>query len=163
MKYVIKGEKDSIYSQERYLAKVRFENSQFPYKDWTLDANQAMVFDSEESAKYIIKLLGINTPETMTVEKLENDEYLPFKRSDVMKIELKKADLYFKSNSGYFPARVICTDRKGITSKTGKLLKIVALVTHPTEGEILMEATENGEVWSKQQGMHQALFIKFKK
>ena len=56
-------------------------------------------------------------------------------------------------------------DRKGIfcSDSHGEPLPLVALITHPTEGEILMESTINGMVWEATEGMHQALYIKYKK
>ena len=85
------------------------------------------------------------------------------KIGDLSDVDSKKAQLFFKSAKAYYPARIICRDRMGIKNGAGKPAPMVVLVKHPTEGEILFEATINGEAYSAQQGCHQALYIKYGK
>ena len=166
MKYVIRGEKSLNYMSDKYLAKVKFENSAFPSKDWTFDLKRAILFNNKSDAERIVSLVKVNTPEALIIEKVDIDEYLPYKLGDKDTVINGKAELFFKTvRNNYYPTRIICFDRKGIfcSDSHGEPLPLVALVTHPTEGEILMEATINGMVWNDTEGMHQALFIKYKK
>jgi len=102
----------------------------------------------------------------LIIEKVDIDEYLPYKYGDKQAVIDGKAEVFFKSKrNNYYPARIICFDRKGVfcSESRRELLPLVAMVTHPTEGEILMEATLNGMVWNSAEGMHQALYLKYKK
>lgn len=166
MKYVIRGEKSSDYAQDKYLSEVKFENSAFPSKEWTFDLRRAILFNNQADAQRIVSLVKVNTPEELIIEKVDIDEYLPYKYGDKQAVIDGKAEVFFKSKrNNYYPARIICFDRKGVfcSESRRELLPLVAMVTHPTEGEILMEATLNGMVWNSAEGMHQALYLKYKK
>ena len=165
MKYVIRGERSLCYTSDKYLSKVRFENSPFPSKEWTFELKHAILFNSQTDAQRIVSLVKVNTPEALIIEKVDIDEYLPYKHGDKQIVIDGKAEMFFKeSGNNYYPARIICFDRKNVfSSKLHESLPLVALVTHPTEGEILMEATLNGMVWNSAEGVHQALYLKYKK
>lgn len=165
MKYVIRGEKSVCYTSDKYLSKVRFENSPFPSKEWTFELKHAIMFNNQTDAQRIVSLVKVNTPEALIIEKVDIDEYLPYKDGDKQIVIDGKAEMFFKSTgNNYYHTRIICFDRKGVfCSESHKPLPLVALVTHPIEGEILMEATLNGMVWNSEEGMHQALYLKYKK
>jgi hypothetical protein len=59
------------------------------------------------------------------------------------------------------PIRIICWDRKGIKNGAGEDCPIVALVQTTKDGEILMEATANGHVYTYDHGSHQGLFVTY--
>lgn len=163
MKYVIVNtENETLYNKE-YLASFAIKGSIFPSKGWTNNFDYAIQFDSMESAKSIINLLRVNTPDMMQIREIGDDGYTPFRIGDLSLVDSKKAQLFFKSAKAYYPARIICRDRMGIKNGAGKPAPIVVLVKHPTEGEILFEATINGEAYSAQLGSHQALYIKYGK
>ena len=163
MKYVIVNtEKETLYNKE-YLASFAIKGSIYPMKSWTNNFDYAIQFNSKEDAKSIINFLKVNTPYTMQIREIKDDGYIPFKIGDLSEVDSKKAQLFFKSAKAYYPARIICRDRMGIKNGAGKPAPMVVLVKHPTEGEILFEATINGEAYSAQQGCHQALYIKYGK
>ena len=163
MKYVIVNtERESVYNPAPYLASFNLKNSIYPSKSWSHILDEAIVFDSEKNAKNIINLLRVNTPDMMQIREIKDDGYIPFKIGDLTLVLNNKVQLFFKSSKKYYPARIICHDRKGIINSAGKPAPIVALVEHPTDGEILFEATINGEAYSAEQGCHQALYIKYR-
>ena len=157
MKYVIK----TPYNKE-YLASFAIKGSIYPMKSWTNNFDYAIQFNSKEDAKSIINFLKVNTPYTMQIKEIDNDGYAPFSVADLSETINGKALLFFKSAKAYYPARIICRDRIGIKNGAGKPVPLVVLVEHPTEGEILFEATINREAYSAQQGCHQALYIKYR-
>lgn len=166
MKYVIRGEKSLDYTSDKYLSKVRFENSAFPCKEWTFDLKRAILFNNKTDAERIVSLVKVNTPEALIIEKVDIDEYLPYKYGDKQAVIDGTAEVFFKSSrNNYYSARIICFDRKGVfcSESHGESLPLVVLVTNSTEGEILMEATLNGMAWNQTEGMHQALYLKYKK
>ena len=149
MKYVIVNtERESVYNPAPYLASFNLKNSIYPSKSWSHILDEAIVFDSET--------------DMMQIREIKDDGYIPFKIGDLTLVLNNKVQLFFKSSKKYYPARIICHDRKGIINSAGKPAPIVALVEHPTDGEILFEATINGEAYSAEQGCHQALYIKYR-
>ena len=162
MKYVIVNtERESVYNPAPYLASFNLKNSIYPSKSWSHILDEAIVFDSEKNAKNIINLLRVNTPDMMQIREVD-ESYAPYDKRDKVGVDNGKKELFFKSAKTYYPARIICSNRKGIKNGAGKPVPLVVLVEHPTEGEILFEATENGEAYSAQQGCHQALYIKYR-
>ena len=159
MKYIIVKTTDV----KMYLEEFTLKNSIFPFKRWTADFASAIKFDDAKQARFIRDMVTVNTPDPINVTEVDDDRYIiPFKIGDITSIYENKTQLLFKSAKDYYPARIICSDRKGIKNGAGKPAPIVVLIAHPTQGEILMEATANGEAYSPQLGSHQALYIKYK-
>jgi len=77
------------------------------------------------------------------------------------KIEKGDYKVTFRSKTRELPARIICWDRKGIVNDAGEDEPIVALFTIDDGSEILVEATANGHVWTRQDGSHQALYVTY--
>lgn len=63
MKYVVvKLETDDIYS-DKYLSKLVLDNcSGYPWKNWTSNLDNALIFYSEDTAKAAVTLLRSNSP-----------------------------------------------------------------------------------------------------
>jgi hypothetical protein len=74
------------------------------------------------------------------------------------KIISGEAKVTFKNDMS---ARIICWDRKGVKNSAGENVPIVALVNTHYNGEILMESTIDGHVYSRENGSHQGLFVEY--
>ena len=82
----------------------------------------------------------------------------PFNIKFKDKILSGNARVLFKNN---IHTRIICWDRRGVKNSAGEDVPIVALIDTPHDGEILMESTINGHVYSIQDGSHQGLYIEY--
>ena len=78
-KYVIVKLEEKEYAKtyddikpDKYLRLFKLQGSQYPYKDWTCNIECAIWFSNEEHAKYICKLLAVNSPYPIKTELIDN-------------------------------------------------------------------------------------------
>ena len=163
MRYVIVKhdlkEDGNSFKEEKYLLKVSINKFGIPEKSWTKYVGEAISWSDLNLANHVKSLLAINSPYPLVVEATELSIYEPFKPKHLREIQNGKLELFFKDAREYYPAKIICADRRGVKNNSNQPTPIIALVDYPDHEQRVRELTSNGEYYTPLKGSHQALYV----
>ena len=72
-----------------------------------------------------------------------------------------KAKVFFENDKIKEYVRIICWDRNGVKNGAGEDTPIIALLQVPGSGEVILELTIDGHLYSAYQGSVQALYVEY--